>query len=66
MIFRKGGHLAAHEKWYLNGERVEVVNSYTYLGFTLTTKLSINTAMDHITKKAKKKVMDILRALWKI
>ena len=66
MVFRKGGHLAAHEKWYLNGDLLEVVNSYTYLGFTLTTKLSITSAMEQIASKAKKKVMDILRALWKI
>lgn len=66
MVFRKGGYLAAREKWYLNGDLLEVVNSYTYLGFTLTTKLSICTAMEQIAARAKKKVMDILRALWRI
>ena len=28
MVFRAGGFLAEREKWYYNGERVEVVNSY--------------------------------------
>ena len=34
MVFRKGGHLAAHEKWFINGQRLEVVNSYVYPGYT--------------------------------
>ena len=32
----------------------------------LTIKLSVSTALEPITVKAKKKVMDILRALWEI
>ena len=66
MVLRKGGHLATHEKWFIDGQRLEVVNSYVYLGYTLTTKLSVSTALEPIMVKAKKKVMDILRALWKI
>ena len=33
MVFRKGEHLAAHEKWFINGQRLEVVNSYVCLGY---------------------------------
>lgn len=66
MIFRRGGYLTKHEKWFYQGTRLEVVNSYTYLGFNLTTKLTLSSAMEQITKKAKRKVIDILRALWKI
>ena len=39
MVFRKGGHLGKHEKWYYAGKFMNVVNSYTYLGFTFKTKL---------------------------
>ena len=39
MVFRKGGHLGKHENWYYAGKSMNVVNSYTYLGFTFTTKL---------------------------
>ena len=55
-----------HEKWFQNGQGLEVVNSYVYLGYMLTTKLSVSTALEPIMVKAKKKVMDSLRALWKI
>ena len=66
MVFRKGGHLSQYEKWFLNGIRLEVVNSYTYLGYTLTTKLSVSFGLGPKIVKSKKRVMDILRALWKI
>ena len=36
------------------------------LGYTLTTKLSVSNALELIMVKAKKKVMNILRALRKI
>ena len=54
-VFKKGEHLAAHEKWFINGQRLEVVNSYVYLGYTLSTKLSVGTALEPIMVKAKKK-----------
>ena len=28
MIFRKGGHIGAGEKWFFNGNEMEIVNSY--------------------------------------
>ena len=28
VVFRKGGHIAAHEKWFIHGQRLEAVNSY--------------------------------------
>ena len=31
MIFRKGGHIGAGEKWFFNGNEMEIVNSYKYL-----------------------------------
>ena len=39
MVFKKGVHLAAGEKWPYDGKKIETVNSYNYLGFRLTTKL---------------------------
>ena len=38
MVFRKGGVLAKHEKWFYNDTRLEVVNKYWNLGFNYTTK----------------------------
>ena len=41
MVFRKGGHLSKHEKWYYDGAEMELVNKYSYLGFVFTTTLSV-------------------------
>lgn len=64
MIFRKGGHVAAHEKWFLDGEEIEIVNSYKYLGFTLTTKLSIASACEDFASRAKAKIVEIMKTMW--
>ena len=42
MVFRKGGFLSMNEKWYFEGKQLEVVNSYRYLGYTFTTKMSVS------------------------
>ena len=54
MVFRKGGFLARNERWFYDGEPVDVVNTYTYLGFTFTTKLSCKIGTTGLVSKAKK------------
>jgi hypothetical protein len=66
MIFRKGGHLSKAEKWFYKGKEIEVVNSYKYLGFTLTTKLSFEIALDEFTGRAKRKVVEIMKTMWRL
>jgi hypothetical protein len=66
MIFRKGGHLAKAEKWFYKGKQIEVVNSYKYLGFTLTTKLSFDIALEEFAGRAKRKVVEILKTMWRL
>lgn len=40
MVFRKGGRLKAHEKWFFGSDEIEVVNKYKYLGVLFTPQLS--------------------------
>ena len=66
-IFRKGGHIAAGEKWFYDGKEMEIVNSYKYLGFTLTTKLSNNSACEEYSAfKAKGKILDLMKTMWSL
>ena len=52
MIFRKGWHIGAGEKCvFFNGNEIEIVNSYKYVGYTLTTKLSSNSACEEYACK---------------
>ena len=63
MVFRAGGFLGRREQWVYEGRKVEVVNSYKYLGFTLTTKLSGDIALTDYVGRAKRKIINILRVL---
>ena len=66
MIFRKGGHIASGEKWFYNGSKLEIVNSYKYLGYTLTTKLSTNSSCEEYASKAKGKILDLMKTMWSL
>ena len=45
VVFRKGGFLGEKEIWWYGQERIQVVNSYKYLGLHFTTKLSLTKAV---------------------
>ena len=64
MVFRRGGFLSRREKWFLNGTRLEVVNSFKYLGYIFTTKLSETVALDSVAIKAKQKTISLLKMMW--
>ena len=64
MVFRRGGFLGRGEKWFLQGTQLEVVNSFKYLGYTFTTKLSENVALDNAATKAKQKIVSLLKMMW--
>ena len=63
MIFRKGGHIAAHERWFINGNVLEVVNDYKYLGYKFTTKMSSNIAMVELASRGKAAAVQINKML---
>ena len=66
MIFRRGGYIGRTERWHYGREKIETVNSYKYLGYTFTTKLSTEAALSEVAGKAKNKVINIFKALYKI
>ena len=66
MVFRKGGHIAATEKWFYHHTEIEIVNSYKYLGYTLTTKLSSHVACREYSNKAKGKILDLMKTIWSL
>ena len=63
VIFRKGGFVSKHEKWFYGNINLKIVNSYRYLGFEFTTKLSFNNAVRPFISKAKKSCFDISKSL---
>ena len=67
MIFLKGGHLSVKEQWVFGNQRLEVVNSYKYLGFIFSTKLSFDVATngEHLTS-ARRGTVEIIKTLRKL
>jgi len=66
VVFRRGGYLAAHERWFLGDERLEIVNQYRYLGIILSTKLCTNTLLSELICRGKAAMLQILRSLKKL
>lgn len=54
MVFKRGGVLARHERWTFNHEPLETVKSFTYVGVTFTSCLSLNAMASNVAVKAKK------------
>ena len=66
IVFRRGGFLGRGERWFLKDTVLEVVNSYKYLGFLFTTKLSVRTALFNQSVKAKQKIVQLLKTMWNL
>ena len=66
MVFRKGGHLAKHEQWYIQGQKLQVCNEYKYLGLYFSTKLSTNVSQNDLVRRAKVAINQILKSMLKI
>lgn len=66
IVFRKGGFLGAKEAWWYGDQKIDVVNSYKYLGLHFSTKLSLTQSVAELAAKAKIRTVRILRCLWKL
>jgi hypothetical protein len=66
MVFRKGGYLGAKEKWKYEGHKLEVVNSYKYLGLSFSTRHSFTCAIEDMSLRGKKSAMEIVSTLRRI
>ena len=66
IVFRNGGYLSRSEQWFYGQHRIDVVNTYRYLGLDFTTRLSLNSATENLTIKAKKCVVEICRMMWRL
>ena len=62
-VFRKGGYLAATERWFYDGSELAVVNVYKYLGIYFSTRLSFTYSCKCLTSKAKSTLLYVVRKL---
>ena len=59
MIFRRGGKIKKEETFYFEKARIEIVNSYKYLGVIFTPCLKWSTATTTISQQASKALVMI-------
>ena len=64
MVFKKGGRLSRHETWTYGGEKLDIVPSFSYVGVTFTSGLSLNSMASEMAIKAKKALLSILSSLY--
>ena len=64
LVCKMGGKIPSHEKWYYNGNLLEVVNCFTYVGLTFTMHLSLNRMNSDLTKKGKRVLVSLMSSLY--
>ena len=60
MVFRKRGGLKENEKWSYNGNDIEVVDNFNYLGTVLNYTGSFKLNQEHLVGKALKALNTLL------
>ena len=53
VVFRKGGHLAGHDRWHIGNTILEVVSDHSYLGLIFSTKLYNNVMLSRSATRGK-------------
>ena len=53
VVFRKGGHLASHDRWHIGNTILEVVSEYSYLGLIFSTMLNNNVMLSRLATRSK-------------
>ena len=65
MIFKKGGSIPNGIAFYYNGEPIEIVNRFCYLGVVVTTGGSLSTAQSTLAGQAQKAIFTLNKYLYK-
>ena len=66
VVFRNGGFLAEHEKWFLGGKKLDVVNEFKYLGAVFSTRLSFKTMQMDLMTRARAGLLQVMRCQRKL
>lgn len=59
VIFRNGGKIHNNERWHLNGEPTEVVDSFTYLGLLLQYNGKFNNTQKQLASQGRKAMFSL-------
>ena len=59
MIFRKGGQLTGRETFTFNGNQIEVVENFNYLGFVMNSRGSFKKGIENLASKGLKSMCSL-------
>ena len=63
VVFKKGGKLAKNEKWFYEGRKLEITNSYKYLGVYINNHLSWSLHVNYAAVQAQKVLVGTMKQL---
>jgi hypothetical protein len=63
VVFKNGGRLSRHERWSFNGENIDTVNGFDFVGFYFSSTLSLYKMSESMAVKAKRALVCILASL---
>ena len=66
VVFKHGGALSRKESWTYNGEHIEVLSSFSYVGINFTNTLSMYKMSENAALKAKKVLNFLFQSFTKI
>ena len=61
MVFRNGGFLRHYEKLYFNGNPIESVSAYKYMGLFITSKLIWSYAKRSLASQARRSIISMIK-----
>ena len=63
VVFKNGNKLSKHENWFLNGNRLQIVSSYKYLGVILSRSLCWSAHVKSAVLQANKILYSVFKSL---
>ena len=60
VVFKNSGRISHHERLYYDGNLLEVVNCFTYVGGTFTMQLALHRMSSDLAKKGKRVLVSLL------
>ena len=58
VVFRRGGRLKNTDEWFFKGMKLNIVNSYKYLGFLFTCNVGLGRSLSDLSLRGKKALLE--------
>ena len=63
LVFKNGGRKNRLDKWYYNGNEIETVSEFKYLGFIFSSSGKFKTGLDNLLARGEKALFDMMSSI---